>query len=126
MAEASPAVLGSHGSIQYFFFILDVNTIDWSRNDLIATSVANSVLVGNGFAEKYKSPETVTEYEEDRAMAVNWSADGIYLGVGTENGVVQIWNIISKKLIFEEVCCPDKNCNVTSLQWHPTNRTLVW
>ncbi|KAK6619975.1 hypothetical protein RUM44_006375 [Polyplax serrata] len=100
-------------------------TIEWGKNDIIATSVKNKIITGSGFTEKYTSTETVTEYEGDFGTAVAWSGNGVNLAVGTDAGLVQIWNLTKKKVIVEEKCCEEK-CTVTSLQWHPMHHSLVW
>lgn len=65
------------------------------------------------------------EYEGDIGTAVSWSGNGVNLAVGTETGLIQIWNLEKKKIIVEEKCCGEK-CTVTSLQWHPMHHSLAW
>lgn len=100
-------------------------TIDWGKNDIIVTSVKNKIITGTGFAEKHPLTETITEYEGDIGTSVAWCGNGLNLGVGTENGMVQVWDMTKKKLVLEEKCCTEK-CTVTSLQWHPFYHSLAW
>lgn len=57
------------------------------------------------------------------ARSIAWSPDGDNLGIGYENGVVQVWDIDSNTLIWEDTSAEDMV--IRSLSWSHDGLTLA-
>jgi cell division cycle 20-like protein 1 (cofactor of APC complex) len=76
-------------------FYLDL--VDWSANDTLAVGLGNTVYLWSA-----QSCQVCKLYEftyPDFVTSLNWSKDGNYLGVGSNKGIVQVWDYPKMKLI---------------------------
>ncbi|CAH8361921.1 unnamed protein product [Eruca vesicaria subsp. sativa] len=86
-------ILDAPGIVDDFY----LNILDWGSANMLAIALDNSVCLWN------VSTGSATEfvvYEEDKGpvTSLNWAHDGIHLGVGLNNGEVDIWDCESETL----------------------------
>lgn len=73
--------------------------VDWSSNNLLTVSMSSSVVYRN--MENNVVSRIPAESPDERAACIAWSPDALYLGVGLDNGIVRIYDPVSKDPIRE-------------------------
>lgn len=71
---------------------LDLNNLDWSKNNQVAIGLGNGVFLWNaisGTVEQLMEMST----EGDYISSLSWAANGKYLAIGGSNAAVQLWDV---------------------------------
>eukprot|EP01114_Cavostelium_apophysatum_P017938 TRINITY_DN5436_c0_g1_i1.p1 TRINITY_DN5436_c0_g1~~TRINITY_DN5436_c0_g1_i1.p1 ORF type:complete len:546 (+),score=114.24 TRINITY_DN5436_c0_g1_i1:232-1869(+) len=97
-------------SIQDDFYL---NLVDWSSQNLLAVGLSNSVFLWNASTSHVTLLCDVGD--ADSITAVSWVEGGNYLAVGTNTGLVQIWDVSQKKKVREMI---GHKARVGSLAWN--------
>lgn len=87
--------------------------MDWSCSNLMAVSLNSHVYVWNattGGIERLMSLD-----EGDYVGSVSWMEEADYLAVGTSDGVVQLWDANTSRLIRK---MDGHNSRIPSLSWN--------
>nr|CAD97692.1 fizzy related protein [Paramecium tetraurelia] len=66
-----------------------LNLIDWSNQNTLSVALSNCVYLWNAQSSKVTK---LLDLSNDIVTSVGWSLRGPFLGVGTNNGEVQIWD----------------------------------
>ncbi|EDL18397.1 mCG118708, partial [Mus musculus] len=77
-------------------FLIDLNTLDWSSQNLVAVALGTSVYIWNGQNHSWIENIDLSvccHY----VSSVTWMREGSCLAVGTSEGEVQLWDAITKK-----------------------------
>ncbi|XP_035921596.1 cell division cycle protein 20 homolog B [Halichoerus grypus] len=73
-----------------------LNILDWNFQNLVAIALGSSVFVWNG--ENYNVIENIDlNLNCNYVSSVSWVRDGTCLAVGTSEGEVQLWDVVTKK-----------------------------
>ncbi|XP_032707128.1 cell division cycle protein 20 homolog B [Lontra canadensis] len=73
-----------------------LNTLDWNFQNLVAIALGSSVFIWNG--ENYNVIENIDlPISCNYVSSVSWVKDGNCLAVGTSEGEVQLWDVVTKK-----------------------------
>jgi cell division cycle 20-like protein 1 (cofactor of APC complex) len=72
-----------------------LNLIDWSNQNFLAVGLASSVYLWN--ASNSKVTKLCDLGISDSATSVSWALKGPQLGLGTNSGEVQIWDVNKMK-----------------------------
>ncbi|KAH6602019.1 hypothetical protein BASA61_001545 [Batrachochytrium salamandrivorans] len=86
-------VLDAPGLIDDFYLSL----LDWSSNNQLAIALDKSVYIWN--ADTGGVQEFCQTADDDFVTSLQWTADGSYLAIGTDNGDAQIWDLDSSSKI---------------------------
>ena len=74
-----------------------LNLVDWSEQNDLVVGLASSVYIWSATSSK------VTKLHEldssDEVTSVNWARRGTHLSVGTDSGIVQVWDLEHQKLV---------------------------
>jgi cell division cycle 20-like protein 1 (cofactor of APC complex) len=74
-----------------------LNLIDWSTQNFLAVGLASSVYLWN--ANNSKVTKLCDLGISDSATSVSWALKGPQLGLGTNSGEVQIWDVNKMKRV---------------------------
>lgn len=74
-----------------------LNLIDWSTQNFLAVGLASSVYLWN--ASNSKVTKLCDLGISDSATSVSWALKGPQLGLGTNSGEVQIWDVNKMKRV---------------------------
>ena len=69
-----------------------LNLLDWSSTNILAVALSQTVYLWNASTGSIEELCT-TQGEDDYITSVAWVQDGNYIGVGTNNQEVQIWDV---------------------------------
>nr|XP_019598671.1 PREDICTED: cell division cycle protein 20 homolog B isoform X2 [Rhinolophus sinicus] len=73
-----------------------LNILDWNSQDLVAVALGSSVYIWNG--ENHKGIENIDlSLTSNYVSSVSWIKEGSCLAVGTSEGEVQLWDVVTKK-----------------------------
>ncbi|XP_059030973.1 cell division cycle protein 20 homolog B isoform X2 [Mustela lutreola] len=73
-----------------------LNTLDWNFQNLVAIALGSSAFIWNG--ENYNVTENIDlPINCNYVSSVSWVKDGTCLAVGTSEGEVQLWDVVTKK-----------------------------
>ncbi|XP_012510718.1 PREDICTED: cell division cycle protein 20 homolog B [Propithecus coquereli] len=73
-----------------------LNILDWSFQNLVAIALGSAVSVWNG--ENHKRTEIIDlSLACNYVSSVSWIKEGTCLAVGTSEGEVQLWDVVTKK-----------------------------
>ncbi|KAK9763777.1 substrate-specific activator of APC-dependent proteolysis, variant 2 [Basidiobolus ranarum] len=67
-----------------------VSLIDWSSQNMLCIGLGASLYLWNGYNGKTTK---LCELSEGSISSVSWAQEGTHLAMGTESGLVQIWDI---------------------------------
>jgi cell division cycle 20-like protein 1 (cofactor of APC complex) len=67
-----------------------LNLLDWSSNDNLVVGLNTSVYLWSAASAAVTK---LCGYRTDQVTSVNWAADGNYLAVGCNSGVVQVYDV---------------------------------
>uniref|UniRef100_A0A7N9IEQ2 Cell division cycle 20B n=1 Tax=Macaca fascicularis TaxID=9541 RepID=A0A7N9IEQ2_MACFA len=74
----------------------DLNILDWSFQNLVALALGSAVYIWNG--ENCNGIETIDlSLTCNYISSVSWIKEGTCLAVGTSEGEVQLWDVVTKK-----------------------------
>jgi cell division cycle protein 20 (cofactor of APC complex) len=75
-----------------------LNLLDWSEQNVLAIALAQTVYLWDATSH---SITQLCELPEDNnnVTSVQWGAEGGYLAVGTDNGMVQLWDVEAGKQV---------------------------
>lgn len=94
-------ILYNHKLLIYsiiFFVCLDLNTLDWGKNNLVAIGLGPDVFLwnaGDGSVRKLLE----LNREGDYVCSVSWAGNGKYLAVGSESAAIQLWDVEKEKRV---------------------------
>ena len=69
--------------------LLDLNTLDWGHNNILAVALGSSVYLWNA-AEGGVSQLVQLPDEDNYVSSVSWAETGKYLAIGVSNGDIQV------------------------------------
>jgi cell division cycle 20-like protein 1 (cofactor of APC complex) len=75
-----------------------LNLVDWSSQNVVAVGLANSVYLWNAATSQVTK---LCELPGDVVTSVAWLQRGTHLAVGSNHGVVQLWDVTRRKQIRE-------------------------
>lgn len=77
-----------------------LNLVDWSSQNVLAVGLGTCVYLWSACTSKVtKLCEYTAGPGGDSVCSVSWSQRGTYLSVGTNSGIVQIWDVAKVKLV---------------------------
>uniref|UniRef100_A0A7M4FFZ4 Cell division cycle 20B n=1 Tax=Crocodylus porosus TaxID=8502 RepID=A0A7M4FFZ4_CROPO len=77
-------------------FLLDLNTLDWNQENLIAVALGSCAYIWNG--DTHQSIESIHLNSSAKYISsIAWIKEGTCLAVGTSDGEVQLWDTETKK-----------------------------
>ncbi|CAH1383131.1 protein cortex-like [Tenebrio molitor] len=94
---------------------------DWSSKNCLATIFENEVHMWYPESEFLRA---ATDTQRRVQHCVKWKSDGIRFAVGLYPNRVGIWDILTKKLICETLCCLPC-CEVLCLEWIGEDRLIT-
>lgn len=94
--KAPKKILDAPGIIDDFY----MDILDWSSTDLIGISLMNSVYLWKNNV-KDNSVSRLVELDDGCYCAIKFSADGKYLAGGEDSGHLHIYDVESKKRLYE-------------------------
>jgi len=74
-----------------------LNLLDWGADNVLAVALNKSIFLWN--ASNSDIVELMTMEGDDIVTSLKWANDGRYLGVGTTNGEVRVYDCHSTKLV---------------------------
>ena len=74
-----------------------LNLVDWSSSNILAVGLGTSVYLWSACTSKVTKLCELAP-RQDSVCSVAWTQRGTYLGVGTNSGEVQIWDVAKCKL----------------------------
>lgn len=89
-----------------------LNLLEWGPQNLLAVGLASSVYVWNRETEEVHE---LCNLDDDKVCSVSWINTGSHLAVGTDDGLVQIWDVAESKCIRR---MRGHTARVTSLSWN--------
>ncbi|GMH38038.1 hypothetical protein BSKO_05922 [Bryopsis sp. KO-2023] len=75
-----------------------VNPVDWSSSDLLAISLGTTIYLWNATTQEVSQLCDLAVHHDD-VSSVAWSRSSGYLAVGTQRGLIQLWDPNEKKKI---------------------------
>nr|XP_020145666.1 cell division cycle protein 20 homolog B isoform X4 [Microcebus murinus] len=72
-----------------------LNILDWSFQNLVAIALGSAVSIWNG--ENHKTEIIDLSLACNYVSSVSWIREGTCLAVGTSEGEVQLWDVVTKK-----------------------------
>jgi cell division cycle 20-like protein 1 (cofactor of APC complex) len=72
-----------------------LNLLDWGSANVVAVGLGPDVYLWNGFTTTVTRLTNVGP--DDSVTSVRWSGRGGHLAVGTDKGVVQLWDAVAGK-----------------------------
>ncbi|KAF6356701.1 cell division cycle 20B [Rhinolophus ferrumequinum] len=73
-----------------------LNILDWNSQDLVAVALGSSVYIWNG--ENHNGIDNIDlSLTSNYVSSVSWIKEGSCLAVGTSEGEVQLWDVVTKK-----------------------------
>ncbi len=83
-------------SLQDDFYL---NLVDWSSTNNLAVGLSNCIYIWSASNSKVTKLHELTGGMRDSVTSVCWSKRGQHLSIGTNSGVVQVWDINKQKLL---------------------------
>eukprot|EP01089_Gocevia_fonbrunei_P002532 TRINITY_DN12490_c0_g1_i1.p1 TRINITY_DN12490_c0_g1~~TRINITY_DN12490_c0_g1_i1.p1 ORF type:complete len:464 (+),score=66.37 TRINITY_DN12490_c0_g1_i1:59-1393(+) len=92
-----------------------LNLIDWSSQNTLAVALESAVYLWNASTSKVIQ---LCNLEHDSVTGVSWMPNGDFLAVGTNKGLVQLWDVSRKKKVRE---LQGHKSRVGVLAWNSNN-----
>ncbi|EHB17285.1 Cell division cycle protein 20-like protein B [Heterocephalus glaber] len=73
----------------------DLNVLDWSFQNLVAVALGSAVYIWNG--ENHRVEKIDLSLTCNYVSSVSWIKKGTCLAVGTSEGEVQLWDVVTEK-----------------------------
>uniref|UniRef100_A0A1I7ZQL8 WD_REPEATS_REGION domain-containing protein n=1 Tax=Steinernema glaseri TaxID=37863 RepID=A0A1I7ZQL8_9BILA len=77
-----------------------LNLIDWSAENVLAVGLSSAVYLWNATTSQVTKLCDLTE-QSDTVTSVQWNDDGDALAVGTNTGVVHLWDVNAKNKVVD-------------------------
>jgi len=91
-----------------------LNLLDWSTNNTLAVALGQAVYLWNASDGSIQELLEVQD-PQDYVSSINWTEDGNYLAVGTNDSEVQIWDVERQKQLRS---MGGHSARVSSLSWN--------
>ncbi|KAJ3195707.1 hypothetical protein HK101_011294 [Irineochytrium annulatum] len=111
-----------------------LNLVDWSSKNTLGVGLGNCVYLWN--AQTCKVEKLCDLGPDDSVTAVNWNPKGTHVAVGTNKGIVQLWDVHRQKCTQQytghesRVVCNlawAKHANeIVSTHGYSQNQVVVW
>lgn len=88
-----------------------LNLLDWSATNVLAVGLASNIYLWSATSSRVTK---LTDLGQSSVASIGWSKRGQYVGVGTSEGVVQIWDVVKQKQVRTMVGHTNR---VGSLAW---------
>lgn len=75
-----------------------LNLVDWSSYNNLAVGLSSSIYIWSASNSKVTKLYDLAQVN-DSVTSVSWSTRGTHLSVGTNNGIVQLWDVNKCKLV---------------------------
>jgi len=73
-----------------------LNLLDWSATNVLAVGLASNIYLWSATSSRVTK---LTDLGQSSVSSIGWSKRGQYVGVGTSEGVVQIWDVNKQKQV---------------------------
>lgn len=90
-----------------------LNLVDWGMQDVLAVGLGDSVYLWDGATQLVDRLCNLAD--RDKVTSLNWIASGTHLAVGTNNGLVEIWDATKQKCVRTML---GHSLRVLSLAWN--------
>ena len=74
-----------------------LNLVDWSSQNDLVVGLQSCIYIWS--ASSSKVTKLYDLGQNDTTTSVNWARNGSLLAVGTDTGLVQVWDVASQKLV---------------------------
>ena len=74
-----------------------LNLVDWSEQNDLVVGLSSCVYIWSATSSKVTKLHDLGNTDE--VTSVNWARRGTHLSVGTDSGVVQVWDLQAQKLV---------------------------
>ncbi|XP_056665787.1 fizzy-related protein homolog [Monodelphis domestica] len=91
-----------------------LNLLDWSRHNIVAVGLGSTVFLWSATTSQVTELCDLAQ-EDDAVTSVSWTERGTLLAVGTQKGVVQIWDADAEKRV---ATMEGHSGRVSSLAWN--------
>lgn len=89
-----------------------LNLLDWSSQNVLAVGLASNIYLWSAATSRVTK---LTDLGQDNSVAsIAWSNWGSCIGIGTNDGSVQIWDVNKEKMVWS--LCGHAN-RIGSLSW---------
>ena len=99
-----------------------LNLLDWGKENIIAVALSDEIYLWNDTKAKasllmtYTNNNSISEDISNNIItSLSWMENGINLGIGLPDGIIQLWDI-NKKIIIREIFA--HNNRVSCLSWN--------
>eukprot|EP00658_Telonema_sp_P-2_P075151 TRINITY_DN6457_c0_g1_i1.p1 TRINITY_DN6457_c0_g1~~TRINITY_DN6457_c0_g1_i1.p1 ORF type:complete len:349 (-),score=82.93 TRINITY_DN6457_c0_g1_i1:200-1246(-) len=75
-----------------------LNLLDWSEQNVLAIALAQTVYLWDAASGNITQLCELPE-DSNNVTSVQWGAEGAYLAVGTDSGMVQLWDVEAQKQV---------------------------
>jgi cell division cycle protein 20 (cofactor of APC complex) len=76
-----------------------LNLIDWSSQNMLAIGLANTVYLWNASSGSITELMKTEDDDSNSITSVQWTKQGSHLAIGTNSGVVQLWDVTNQKAL---------------------------
>lgn len=111
IAQAPDRVLDAPSLIDDFY----LNLLDWSSTNILAVALGTSVYLWNAETSDITKLCETEESSDNYITSLSWIEDGSYLGVGTNNNYVHIYDVERMKQVRK---MGGHSARVSALSWN--------
>lgn len=90
-----------------------LNLVDWGQQDILAVGLGDCVYLWDGSTQSVDRLCSLSN--KDKVTSINWIGSGTHLAVGTQRGLVEIWDATKLKCVRTMT---GHNLRVSSLAWN--------
>ncbi|SAM84876.1 uncharacterized protein UBRO_05934 [Ustilago bromivora] len=76
-----------------------LNLVDWSSKNVLGVGLGTCVYLWSADNSSVTKLCDLKEYSNDVVTGLNWANSGSHLAIGTQKGLVQIWDVEKQKLL---------------------------
>ncbi|ORX99250.1 WD40 repeat-like protein [Basidiobolus meristosporus CBS 931.73] len=88
-----------------------LSLIDWSSQNVLCIGLGASLFLWNGYNGKTTK---LCELSQDSISSVAWDQKGTHLALGTDNGLVQIWDVERRNIVR---CMTGHRARTGAMSW---------
>ena len=99
-----------------------LNLLEWGKSNVLAVALGSEIYLWNGESSETSLLMSIIKDNENNLLnnnniitSLSWMNNGICLGVGLPNGMIELWDIIKGKRIREIKAHSDR---ISSLVWN--------